>query len=284
MNRIFKVIYSKTKHMYVVASELAKSHSKSKNEGTPSGKALAALVMAALASVSFMAAPMTAEALVKTRTDGSGFIGVERRDGTFADSDYANNGGAGANGENSITIGLKAIAADDTITIGDRNAAISIGSVYIGRGPGMPTGKTMPDKQDTGHMVTSVGYNSDATGYGSIAIGSNAIAKNSYDKDAKGENLQIKTIAGDGTITINSNPGIQRASVALGYGASADNGNIAIGSYSDASTDLRTNSTKAYKTDKTADSYVSVGTSTALRRVSNVADGAADTDVATIAQ
>lgn len=62
MNRIFKVIYSKTKHMYVVASELAKSHSKSKNEGAPSGKALAALVMAALASVSFMAAPMTAEA------------------------------------------------------------------------------------------------------------------------------------------------------------------------------------------------------------------------------
>ena len=29
MNKIFKVIYSKTKHMYVVASELAKSHSKS---------------------------------------------------------------------------------------------------------------------------------------------------------------------------------------------------------------------------------------------------------------
>lgn len=117
MNRIFKVIYSKTKHMYVVASELAKSHSKSKNEGTPSGKALAALVMAALASVSFMAAPMTAEALVKTRTDGSGFIGVERRDGTFADSDYANNGGAGANGENSITIGLKAIAADELLLV-----------------------------------------------------------------------------------------------------------------------------------------------------------------------
>ena len=63
MNRIFKVIYSKTKHMYVVASELAKSHSKGKNGGTTSGRALAALVMAALASMSFMAAPMTAEAV-----------------------------------------------------------------------------------------------------------------------------------------------------------------------------------------------------------------------------
>lgn len=33
MNRIFKVIYSKTKHIYVVASELAKNHSRSKNGG-----------------------------------------------------------------------------------------------------------------------------------------------------------------------------------------------------------------------------------------------------------
>jgi len=33
MNRIFKVIYSKSKHMYVVTSELAKSHSRSKNGG-----------------------------------------------------------------------------------------------------------------------------------------------------------------------------------------------------------------------------------------------------------
>ncbi|WP_288930357.1 ESPR domain-containing protein [uncultured Dialister sp.] len=33
MNRIFKVIYSKTKHTYVVVSELAKSHVRSKNGG-----------------------------------------------------------------------------------------------------------------------------------------------------------------------------------------------------------------------------------------------------------
>ena len=33
MNRIFKVIYSKTKHTWVVASELVKSHSRNKNGG-----------------------------------------------------------------------------------------------------------------------------------------------------------------------------------------------------------------------------------------------------------
>ena len=89
---------------------------------------------------------------------------------------------------------------------------------------------------------------------------------------------------------MNSKPDIQRASVAIGYGANADNGNIAIGSYSDASTDLRTAKTsdgeeiKSYLTDNKADSYVSVGKTGALRRISNVADGAADSDAATIAQ
>lgn len=276
MNKIFKVIYSKTKHMYVVASELAKSHSK--NEGATSGKALAALVMAALASVSFMSAPMTAQA--KTETEGWEYIGI-RHDSS--DSSSAENyKGAGSMGDYSITIGENAKAGEGTITIGDRRADVSKASVYVGQGD------IAKPKTDTGAWVTSVGYNSDATGYGSIAIGSNAVAKNSYDKDASGNNIQYsKTYtdtSGKTHIILNADPGIQRASVALGYGASADNGNIAIGSYSDASTDLRTNSTKAYKTDTTADSYVSVGTSSALRRVSNVADGAADTDVATIAQ
>ena len=155
----------------------------------------------------------------------------------------------------------------------------------------MPTGKTLPDKTDNGYWATSVGYQSDATGYGSIAIGSNATASNSYDKDSTGDGITLRTTSGDGkTVVLNGKPDIQRASVAIGYGASADNGNIAIGSYSDASTDLRTATTtdgeeiKSYLTDTKADSYVSVGKSDALRRISNVADGAADTDAATIAQ
>ena len=279
MNRIFKVIYSKTKHMYVVASELAKSHGKSKNRGVTSGKILTALVVAALTSVSFMAAPMTAEA--STETEGWSFIGI-KHDSSEESKASDNYKGAGSIGDNSITIGENAKAGDGTIAIGDRRADVSKASVYVGQGD------IAKPKTDTGAWVTSVGYNSDATGYGSIAIGSNAVAKNSYDKDASGNNIQYsqtyKDTSGKTQIALNADPGIQRASVALGYGASADNGNIAIGSYSDASTDLRTNSTKAYKTDTKADSYVSVGTSTALRRVSNVADGAADTDVATIAQ
>ena len=294
MNKIYKVIYSKVRQCYVVVSEIAKSHGRhTKSSVNKSGAALTAAVLIALGAFSFEAAlsPMTVEAADTTKTDGSNFVGVERADGLFDDSEYANHNGHGAHGDNSITIGLKASGGDGTITIGDRRAETSLGSVYVGRGPGMPTGKVLPDKTDNGYWATSVGYQSDATGYGSIAIGSNATASNSYNNDSTGHGITLRTTSGDGkTVVLNGKPDIQRASVAIGYGASADNGNIAIGSYSDASTDLRTATTtdgeeiKSYLTDTTADSYVSVGKSDALRRISNVADGAADSDVATIRQ
>lgn len=298
MNKIYKVMYSKVKQCAVVVSEIAKSHGHNgESSGVRKHAALTAAVLIALGSLSFTTAfvPMTAEAAItNTKTNGSNFVGVERPDVTFDntdnDSKYENYNGAGAHGTNAITIGLKAVAADDTITIGDRNAEKSLGSVYIGRGTNMPTGTTRPNTTDDGYWATSVGYQSDATGYGSIAIGSNATANNSYDKDSTGHGIQLRVPSGDGSITLNGEPDIQRASVAIGYGASADNGNIAIGSYSDASTDLRTAKTsdgeeiKSYLTDNKADSYVSVGKTGALRRISNVADGAADSDAATIAQ
>lgn len=287
MNKIFKVIYSKTRHCYVVVSELAKSHCKTAGSHTARNKtALTAAVLLALGtfSVASVFMPMTAEAADKTKTDGSNFVGVERTDGLLDDSKYANYGGKGAGGADSITLGLNAQAGAGTITIGDRNAGASLGSVYVGQG------HVANPKLDTGGWVTSIGYNSDATGYGSIALGSNAVAKNSYAEDSKGNSLVYnQTYVEDGVekVRLVAKPDIQRASVAIGYGASADNGNIAIGSYSDASTDLRAttgDAAKAYLTGKTADSYVSVGKTDALRRISNVADGAADSDVATVGQ
>lgn len=294
MNKIYKVMYSKVKQCAVVVSEIAKSHGHNgESSSVRKHAALMAAVLIALGSLSFTTGfmPMTAEAAItKTKTDGADFVGVERTDGLIEDK-YANHKGQGAHGDDSITVGMKAIAGDGTITIGDRRAARSLGSVYVGRGPGMPTGDVLPDKTDDGYWATSVGYQSDATGYGSIAIGSNATANNSYDKDSTGHGITLRTTSGDGkTFVLNGKPDIQRASVAIGYGANADNGNIAIGSYSDASTDLRTATTtdgkeiKSYLTDTKADSYVSVGKSDALRRISNVADGAADSDVATIGQ
>ena len=289
MNKIYKVIYSKVKQCYIVVSELAKSHVKSSHGSNGQQKAaLTMSVLLALGAFTFAFGPVNAEAA--TSTEGKDFIGVEHDSSEEATSSANYQGGIGnhnqgAKGANSITIGVNAEAGDGTIAIGDRRASVSKGSVYVGQGD------IAKPKSDSGAWVTSVGYNSDVTGYGSIAIGSNAVAKNSYDKDASGNGIQYsQTYTGtDGKshIVLNANPGIQRASVALGYGASADNGNIAIGSYSDASTDLRTQTDdkyKSYLTGNKANSYISVGSSTELRRVSNVADGALDTDAATIAQ
>jgi hypothetical protein len=289
MNKIYKVMYSKVKQCCVVVSEIAKSHGHNgESSGVKKHAALTAAVLIALGSLSFTTAfvPMTAEAADKTRTDGSDFVGVERTNGLIDESKYENSGGKGAQGADSITLGLHAQAGAGTITIGDRRSSASMGSVYVGHGD------IANPELDTGGWVTSIGYNSDATGYGSIALGSNAVAKNFYAKDSKGNSLKLND---DTKFRLNPKPDIQRASVAIGYGASADNGNIAIGSYSDASTDLRTAKTadgkeiKSYLTDKKADSYVSVGdgikdSETQYRRISNVADGASASDVATVGQ
>ena len=125
------------------------------------------------------------------------------------------------------------------------------------------------------NYVTSVGFQSDATGWGSIAIGSNATASNSKMMDnvvKKEGNANATNNERDDTYSIEANPKIEGASVALGYSAQAKDGNIAIGAYSDA-TDT-----------SSATPYVSVGSSTLKRRITNVADGTGDTDVATVGQ
>ena len=121
----------------------------------------------------------------------------------------------------------------------------------------------------SGKSVVSVGYGSDAAGTGSIAIGSGASA-DTFDN------------AGTGT-----NPDSDSQSIAIGNNAVAKQNNIAIGANSMATGAA---STEAAITGQAAPkSYVSVGdgikdSDTQYRRISNVADGAADSDAATIAQ
>lgn len=149
MNRIFKVIYSKTKHMYVVASELAKSHRKGKNGGTTSGRVLAALVMAALASMSFMAAPMTVNA-INDSTAGQNNTSHNVKKHSWVVAGNANDA-EGINsvilgGNNNITFDYK---IDDDHTAGDnatvlggyKNYAIGVESVAGGGWGGLATGE-----------------------------------------------------------------------------------------------------------------------------------------------
>ena len=308
MNKIFKVIYNKTRHCYVVVSELAKSHCKTAGSHTARNKtALTAAVLLALGAFSFAGMPV---AQADADAHNNDFIGANDyywywdakakkwEQQTYRDAlighlprkNLPNNEGAGAKETGSVAAGLYAQAGMQTVTIGNRNAGQSRGSVFIGEHSGYDDKASNVPKGSSNNYVTSVGFQSDATGWGSIAIGSNATAENTKKTDTAvtmtGNTDEDKK---NGIYEIEKNPTIDGASVALGYGAHSKDGNIAIGAYSEATTDLSADTSdkaKSYLTGKTATSYVSVGNKEKQlqRRITNVADGAADSDVATIGQ
>ena len=277
MNKIFKVIYSKTRHCYIVVSELAKSHCKTTQSHTVRSKtALTAAVLLALGAFSFVGMP-------SVQADGSlyrnDYVGTnyKKDDGSsYSAKETKNYHGAGAVGVGSNTLGMNAIAGKNTVTIGDRDASLAQESVYIGS----KYDANNHIHPSSGKSVVSVGYGSDAAGTGSIAIGSGASA-DAFDN------------AGSGT-----NPDKASQSIAIGNNAQAKQNNIAIGAGSVATATAST--ADAYLTGQAAvSSYVSVGggtvtttdpktkkmtTTTTLRRLTNVADGAADSDVATVGQ
>lgn len=270
MNKIYKVIYSKVRNCYVVVSELAKNHSRgTKAEHTArKGTALTAALLLALSCVSVLGAP-GAEA--KTKTYGGDFIGVQHDSDEEASTSQNYQGGAvdqetGAMGTHAITIGVNTTAGAYTINIGDRLAPNTTHSIFIGSK--YDANNTV--HQDTGNEVVSLGYNSDAAGTGSIAIGYGAGA-DTFDN------------AGSGT-----NPDKSSQSIAIGYNATAKQNNIAIGANSVATAAAST-ATAKFRDDTDSDykapsSYVSVGSSTLKRRITNVAAGADENDAATVGQ
>lgn len=304
MNKIYKVMYSKVKQCCVVVSEIAKSHGRhTKRSVAKSSAALTVGVLIALGSFSFEGMPVAqADGIIPDHGSvrNNDFVGAndyywyydeKEKDENkkwktyqYKATDIFNNRsrhdlpnyqGAGAKLPGAITAGLYAQAGQQTVTIGDRNAGESKGSVFIGEHSGYNDGANNLAKGGSNNYVTSVGFQSDATGWGSIAIGSNAIAENSKtDKWVVEEDGKYNTsgTVDDDTYSIKANPTIQGASVALGYSAKAKDGNIAIGAYSDA---MDTSS---------ATPYVSVGNGTLKRRITNVANGTDNSDVVTVGQ
>lgn len=262
MNKIYKVMYSKVKQCAVVVSEIAKSHGHNgESSGVRKHAALTAAVLIALGSLSFTVVPIAPVAADFYRNDYVGTNYTKDNGKSYAASETKNYHGNGAKGVGSNTLGLNAIAGKNTVTIGDRDASLAQESVYIGS-------KYDANNQihpSSGKSVVSVGYGSDAAGTGSIAIGSGASA-DAFDN------------AGTG-----ANPDSDSHSIAIGNNAVAKQNNIAIGAGSEAT--AAASKDKAYLSGQDAvSSYVSVGKSDALRRISNVADGAADSDVATVGQ
>jgi len=259
MNRIFKVIYSKTKHCFVVVSELAKNQRKCHSVNVKRKTALAAAVLLALTSFCLPGMPSVAQAADGTESmKNNDYVGANGYYWYFDEKtnqwtkypykissinnnrswkELPNYEGGGAKEPGAVTAGLYAQAGEQTVTIGNRNAGQSKGSVFIGELDGYNNGEENDPVGMRNNYVTAVGFQSKATGWGSIAIGSNAVAENTQETsqvvDYEGSAGTSGTVQDD-NYGIKLNPSIQWSSVALGYSAKAKDGNIAIGAYSDA--------------------------------------------------
>ena len=180
--------------------------------------------------------------------------------------------GAGNNidGQQNIAIGYKTgndVKSDHNVAIGSE-AGTNIGS----------SGNTSEGKN------VSIGYHANKNDSAvsrtqSTALGSETKAAD--DAVAIGYQAQAN---GNGSTAVGFNAqAADAASVALGQGAQASGGNVAIGNDSVANAAMISGT--GYLTGQAAPkTAVSVGNASALRRITNVADGALDQDAVTVAQ
>ena len=180
--------------------------------------------------------------------------------------------GAGNNidGQQNIAIGYKTgndVKSDHNVAIG------SEAGTNIGAGGNTSEGKNV-----------SIGYHANKNDSAVSRIQSTALGsetKAADDAVAVGYQAQAN---GNGSTAVGFNAqAADAASVALGQGAQASGGNVAIGNDSVANAAMISGT--GYLTGQAAPkTAVSVGNASALRRITNVADGALDQDAVTVAQ
>ena len=120
MNKVFKVIWSKTKNCYVVASELAKTHTKAPKSSIIS-RTLVAGVLACIIGASIVA-PVYADGVVSAPG-----VGIANLSETATNYD-----GSGAIGYDSIAIGDAKAAGAGSVAVGSQALTTGTNSIAIG--------------------------------------------------------------------------------------------------------------------------------------------------------
>ena len=304
MNKIFKVIWSKSKQCYIVVSEMAKNHSGKK-------KIVVASILVAMAvgsgAITNMvdAAGEVSLAGGDPKTPGSIAIGYGSvSDGTVIHGDgsttvqpsIAIGVGAKSMGNSSVSIGqaAKVLGYSYSIAVGRNSEAngdygVSVGYNTRAKLHGIAMGEQARAMKEG---ATTFGVSSRGYGNGSIAIGWQSLAgANVYDEDGKpGPDINQdpeKTISdynkwGDTAIGIRAVATGGNA-LALGRSATAKAANaVAIGggngsSYTDNTEKTKATAEKAvaigYKTEASAVSSVALGTSAVSGGENGVAIG-----------
>jgi hypothetical protein len=198
MNKIYKVIWNRVRHCYVVVSEIAKNHGKEHSTNLRVSKGLCALTLAiglSLSSYAFAADGNT------TTNQGVDSTQVKADLGNSASAAYDKNG--------NLTIGNTGTIAEGTKAQGKNNTAIGTDTDTLrnvtegettknGQPMDTDTNKKLVDGEGQAHNLdtstesggsTAVGYNNKAEGDNSTAIGNNAKITNkpvTYYADADG--------------------------------------------------------------------------------------------------
>lgn len=260
MNRIYKVIWSKVKHQYVVVSELA--HSCTKGAAISAGRHTAAVltVLALTAGVGIVpawAADVHSETALGGFAKATGQFGsATGYNASAAENAVAEGVGSRALADNSTAIGSNSVidaTREGGATLGNNTAigSNSDGAIAIGGDP--DTNDEETTAATVGNNATNaIAMGTNATvndnGQNSIAIGNGAtISKNSTASIAMGLNAQVDTgTGGNNAIAIGSSAhaggvggiaigkeagtiGAKTGAVAIGINAQAASNSIVMG-------------------------------------------------------
>ncbi|MEZ7578978.1 YadA-like family protein [Veillonella sp. 27098_8_77] len=248
MNKIFKVIWSKSKQCYIVVSEIAKNKTGKK-------KIVVAGIFAALAMIGGI------QSVEAANTNGSG-----------SSNAVAWGTGSKAPGDNAIAIGKGANAANNnTIAIGTTAKANLDMAVAVGNEASADTHGTSigANAKTTGYGAFAGGVNAQANGVGAIAIGGATSDAYNQNAVANGESAialgSSAIVDGRGGVAVGWNAESKVNAVGIGFNAKAKaNNTVAIG--------VEANNDKANAISNNYSS-VSIGVATRARAVGSMAMG-----------
>ena len=230
MNKIFKVIWSKSKQCYIVVSEIAKNKTGKK-------KIVVASILAALAMQSGMITDVMAadppsaklaDAALAVGTNGVaiGSSAKSQSNQSVAIGYFSNAQAPSANPENPATaVGAGANAnGAGTVALGLSANATGANAIALGGGSNGGTNKT----EATGKYAAAIGFNAKASQENAVALGPSATAA-ALNSIALGKGANITepttgtTLGGQDSIAMGTGASAkQHSSVSVGLGASSD--------------------------------------------------------------
>ena len=239
MNKIFKVIWSKSKQCYIVVSEIAKNKTGKKKIVVAS--ILAALAMQSGLITEVMAADppsaKLADAALAVGTNGVaiGSSAKSQSNQSVAIGYFSNAQAPSASPENPATAVGAGANADGagTVALGLSANATGANAIALGGGSNGGTNKT----EATGKYAAAIGFNAKASQENAVALGPSATAA-ALNSIALGKGASITapttgtTLGGQDSIAMGTGASAkQHSSVSVGLGASSDGvRSVAIGS------------------------------------------------------